>query len=60
MRYLNQGGDLYRNYKMMNGYCEEECENCDDGIIKIHKILSKEKKLQCLTCGHKQNYEELL
>ena len=42
---------------MMEGYCEEECDNCSDGIVKTHKILPKEHKLQCLTCGHKQDYE---
>ncbi len=43
---------------MMNGYYEEECNKCADGIVKAHKILPKEKKLQCLTCGDKQDYEE--
>jgi len=43
--------------KETDAYCEEECPKCADGIVKTHKILVEEKKLQCLTCGHKQDYE---
>ena len=42
---------------MITGYYDEECPKCDDCIVKTHKILTKEKKLQCLTCGNKQDYE---
>jgi len=35
----------------------EECPHCDDGLIKDHEVLENEKKLLCLSCGHKQKYE---
>jgi len=41
---------------MMEEYYEEECPNCDDCIVKIHKIIVEEGVLQCLECGHKQKY----
>lgn len=41
---------------MKTGYCSEECPKCNDGILKTHKILVNEKKLECLECGHKQKY----
>lgn len=41
---------------MKAGYYEEECPKCCDGIVKSHKILSNEQKLECLTCGYKQKY----
>ena len=44
---------------MKENHCEEECPKCDDGIVKAHKILVEEKKLFCLKCGHKQDYEEM-